>query len=110
MSLKKAEEEAGRALQRYLVRKRSAYLTGGGGGGGQGAPLTRPSGGIAVKRFNSHPGMHFCPLHSAMAAAAGPAIGRRRAVEWPPPGSIQAAEIVGGQSTETMAETQLRTR
>jgi hypothetical protein len=45
-------------LRRYLVRKRSAYLTAAGG------QASSP-----VKRYNSHPGIHFCPQHGAVSAA-----------------------------------------
>jgi hypothetical protein len=56
-------------LRRYLVRKRSAYLTssnGGGGGGGQAAYLTnsQPSGG------SCGPPSFPCPYHSPAAAHA----------------------------------------
>ncbi len=67
-----ASEESA-ALRQYLLRKRSAYLTNshGSAAGYAGGVLTRPEvGGNAVKRFNSHPGMHFCPYHSAAVRAA----------------------------------------
>ncbi len=63
-----ASEES-EALRQYLLRKRSAYLTNS-HGLAVGVP-TRPAvGANAVKRFNSHPGMHFCPYHSAAVRAA----------------------------------------
>ncbi len=64
-----ASEESA-ALRQYLLRKRSAYLTNS-HGFAVGGP-TRPAVGAnnAVKRFNSHPGMHFCPYHSAAVRAA----------------------------------------
>ncbi len=64
-----ASEES-EALRQYLLRKRSAYLTNSHGLAAGGPTRQAVGANNAVKRFNSHPGMHFCPYHSAAVRAA----------------------------------------